>query len=221
MEFLKAILGDELYGQVAEKLKGTEVKLVDLKTGDYVKKEKFETMETERNNLQKQLTDANAEIEGFKSMNIDEVKKAAADWETKYNKAVEDSQKAIDDMKYQAALKDALSGEKFSSPYARDGIIAELTAMKLPLENNQIMGLADALKAKKEACPDAWLSEDNSPVPNLGGAGMGSGGKPDVNLSQYAGKTAAELMQIANADPTKEASILNYIKEAFTPQKKE
>lgn len=44
MEFLKPMLGDELYDQMAQKLEGSGVKLADLSTGNYVGKEKFDAL---------------------------------------------------------------------------------------------------------------------------------------------------------------------------------
>ena len=191
MDFLKEHLGEELYGQVSEKLKDTKIKLADISTGTYVSKDKFTTLETEKNNLTAQLTEANKEIEGFKSLDIEGVKKAAAEWETKYNKAQEESAAKIQDMEYTSVLKDSLSGEKFSSVYARDGVMNELRSKKLPLENGKIMGLDDALKAIKEAQPTAWTTEEQSPPPNLKGAGMGTGGSPPVLPTEKAEALAA------------------------------
>ena len=42
MEFLKTVLGDELYAQVETKLKGFNVKLADLSSGAYVSKPKYD-----------------------------------------------------------------------------------------------------------------------------------------------------------------------------------
>jgi hypothetical protein len=58
MEFLKEALGDELYNQVAAKLKGNDkIKLANLADGGYVGKEKFDASETTVADLRKQLTD--------------------------------------------------------------------------------------------------------------------------------------------------------------------
>lgn len=44
MEFLKEILGEELYAQVAAKLEGNKtVKLANLASGEYVSKAKYES----------------------------------------------------------------------------------------------------------------------------------------------------------------------------------
>lgn len=49
MEFLKPILGDELYAQVEAALKGNDkIKLVNLADGGYVAKDKFDKADTDR-----------------------------------------------------------------------------------------------------------------------------------------------------------------------------
>jgi hypothetical protein len=56
MEFLKDVLGEELYNQVAEKLKGNEkIKLANLAEGQYVDKKKFDEADTERKRLADEL----------------------------------------------------------------------------------------------------------------------------------------------------------------------
>lgn len=44
-----------------------------------------EALTVEKSNLEAKLSDANTQIQGFKDMDIEGIKKAAGDWETKYN----------------------------------------------------------------------------------------------------------------------------------------
>ena len=45
----------------------------------------IQTLTTERDGLKTQLDEANKTIKSYADMDIDGIKKAAADWETKYN----------------------------------------------------------------------------------------------------------------------------------------
>ena len=65
MEFLKNILGEELYRQVETKVneynansenKDKQVKIVDLSSGKYVSKEKYDTLQTTLNNANAEIT---------------------------------------------------------------------------------------------------------------------------------------------------------------------
>lgn len=58
MDFLKQYLGDELYAQLEEKLKGNDkVKLANLADGGYVAKKKYDDLETAKNGLQDTITE--------------------------------------------------------------------------------------------------------------------------------------------------------------------
>lgn len=71
MEFLKTILGDELYAQVetavnaynsTKEHKANPLKLADLSTGEYVGKGKYDSLSTEKNSLSEQLKTAQGTI---------------------------------------------------------------------------------------------------------------------------------------------------------------
>lgn len=71
MEFLKAILGEELYAQVetavnaynsAEDHRANPIKLANLSTGEYVGKGKYDSLFTEKNSLTEQLKTAQETI---------------------------------------------------------------------------------------------------------------------------------------------------------------
>ena len=65
MEFLKEILGEELYAQVAAKLEGNkDVKLANLASGDYVSKAKYESdMQAKETRIQ-ELTQSVKDFDG-------------------------------------------------------------------------------------------------------------------------------------------------------------
>jgi hypothetical protein len=80
MEFLKSILGEELYKQVADAIsthngkpenKDKQVKLADLGSGQYVDKGKYDTAVAEKENLAGQIKTLNATIGDLKKNNAD------------------------------------------------------------------------------------------------------------------------------------------------------
>ena len=67
-EYLKPFFegGPLSFEQLTEKLDGAEgVKLVNLKDGGYVGKDKFDALEAKVGGLQSQLTEANGKLEGY------------------------------------------------------------------------------------------------------------------------------------------------------------
>lgn len=138
------------------------------------------TLTTERDGLKTQLETANTTIQSYKDMDIDGIRKAAADWETKYNT---DTQKLKDDLaaaNYGFAVKEAVSGLKFSSESAKKAFVADLTEKKLTLQDGKLLGLEDFTKAYQEADPGAFVPEDDDHTPifsrGTGGGGNAGGG---------------------------------------------
>ena len=80
MDFLKEILGEELFAQVAEKInahngneanKGNQIKIGNLGGGDYVSKAKHDALQAMFDNQGQELTAANGLIEGFRKSQKD------------------------------------------------------------------------------------------------------------------------------------------------------
>lgn len=120
MEFLKSILGDELYNQFAEKIntfngdeKNTnKIKLGNLGSGEYVSKGKYEALEMALNGKNTELETANGLIAELKkgSKGNEELQGKIAN----YEKTVADLQKQLADTKLKSAIKVALLEEKAS-----------------------------------------------------------------------------------------------------------
>lgn len=116
LEFLKAILGDELFAQVTEKInahngneanKDKQIKLANLTDGGYVSKDKYSSLETDHNSKLDELKKAN-EL-------ITQLKKSAGNDEAIQNK-IKDYEQQIKDLqaenlqiRTENALKFALS----------------------------------------------------------------------------------------------------------------
>ncbi len=119
MEFLKELLGEELYNQVAEKVnahngnednKDKQIKLANLATGEYVGKGKYDA-------LNELLTGKNTELETANGL-IAELKKGTKGNEelqskiAAYDTQVADLQAQLQETKLKSAIKVALMSEK-------------------------------------------------------------------------------------------------------------
>lgn len=78
MEFLKKLLGDDLYSQLETKIneynstktdKEKQIKLADIGSGNYVEKNEYEALNGQLNGKQTELETANALIEDLKKGN--------------------------------------------------------------------------------------------------------------------------------------------------------
>jgi len=119
MEFLKEILGDELYAQVEEKInahngneanKDKQVKLGNFESGEYVNKYKYMDLETALKGKETELGEANKLIETLKkaTKGDEELQGKIAAYDTQ----VAELQKELADTKLNSALKVLLLSEK-------------------------------------------------------------------------------------------------------------
>ncbi len=118
MEFLKDILGDELYKQVEAKInqhngaegnKEKQIKIGNLGAGEYVSKLKYSDLESQLTGKSKELESANKLISELKKSTSDDEKLQTkiADYEAQ----VEDLQKELAEIKLKSAVKVALLSE--------------------------------------------------------------------------------------------------------------
>ena len=172
MEFLKEILGEELYSQAKEKVdsynkehKDKPIKIANLGEGNYISKDKFDSKENEVNTLKKQVEDANNEIKSYKDMDIEGIKKSASDWETKYNDLVnsqkEEKEKSIKEERVNAFF----NGVEFSSESAKAGVISEFNKkdFKYDEDSKKFQGASEWLEDYKKKDVGAFKSSVANP----------------------------------------------------------
>lgn len=178
MDFLKEVLGEEMYSQFTEKVssynsdeknKDNQVKIGNLGSGNYVGKEKFDAKETEIAGLKEQLNNANAEIQSYKDMDIDSIKQSVSDWENKYNKDTQELQDKLAQKDYEYKVKEKVSNLKFTSESAKKSFVADLIAKNLKLENDTILGFDDFVQTYKQTDPNAFESDKKPPQFSNGG----------------------------------------------------
>lgn len=216
-EYLKKLFGEPKEGEEAPAMTyaqleaaidaDKDISLVNLKAGGYVSQEKLNAKITELNGVKQQLEDANAEIQSYKDMDIEGIKQAATDWETKYNadtKALQDQLAA----QTKAHAEDMLlSGYKFSSVAAKNGILAEVRAKDFKIDDNgTVLGgkeFIEGLMANDDYKGAFVIEQPKDPDPeppkpkftNTDPAGSGAGGNGGKKM------TLAEAMKYKNEHP--------------------
>ena len=125
-----------------------------------------------------QLAKAQETIKGFEGQDIEGVRKAAKDWEDKYNQAIADHKKAMDDRDFSDRLNEAITKAKGRNAKA---IQALLDVEKLKGSKDQATDINTALEALKKESGYLFENEQNPP-PYAGGTGSnGAGGMYDSN----------------------------------------
>ena len=173
MEFLKEIYGDQslTYDQLAEKVGAKKMKLADLSGGAYVGKDKFETLQTDRDNLKKMLAEANAKLEGFDP-----------EWKTKADQAQADADAKVAKIKRDYLYRDKVSGIKFSSESAKKAFLTDLESKSLPVQDDQVLGFDEFVKSYKDADPNAFAPEKAVPTVTIPGKGTAPQGTAQSTL---------------------------------------
>lgn len=146
-------------------------------------KQALTALETERDGLKEQLTDAQKSIQSYKDMDIDSIQKAAADWEAKYNTDTKALQDKLSAQAYHHAVEKIASAERFSSAAARKAFVADLTAKELKLEGEKLIGYDDFRKTYQETDPDAFAPADDGGNPPPHVVARTSGGESGGALS--------------------------------------
>lgn len=164
MDFLKEILGEELFGQVTEKVnahngneanKDKQIKIANLGTGEYVGKGKYDA-------LNELLTGKQTELDTANNL-IAELKKGSKGNEelqgkiTQYETTVADLQKQLQETKVKSAIKVALLSEKaVDVDYLTFKLNEKLNEKGETLEldeNDNIKGWDDKLSGLKTQFP--------------------------------------------------------------------
>ena len=131
---------------------------------------------TERDGLKKQLEDANAQIEGFKALDIEGVKKAADEWKAKAEQAQKDAEAQIKALKFDHALDQALAGAKAKNIKAVKALLS-MEGLKLNDADGSIIGLKEQLE--KIQAENDYLFESDQPAPKIV-----AGGQNNKSLAQ-------------------------------------
>lgn len=119
----------------------------------------------DKENLQKQIDDANKEIQSYKDMDIDSIKKSAEDWKTKYEE-MEANQKAEKEKSIRTERTNAFFNDiKFASESAKAGVIAKFNEkdFKYDEESKKFLGATEWLNDLKEKDSGAFLSDVANP----------------------------------------------------------
>lgn len=152
MEFLKDYLTEETFAKVKEELDGKDVKLANLKSGEYVSKDKYTALETSNENLKSQLI--------AKSSAYDELMAKAGDNEalkTEIENLKASTKAELDNTtnQYEAKLKDAAIKSELIKAKARDvkDIIGQLNIENISYKDDTLTGLNEQIETLKENKP--------------------------------------------------------------------
>lgn len=167
MDFLKEILGDELYAQVETAInahngkpenKDQQIKIADLGKGEYVSKAKYSTLDSENQTNISKLTEANNLIESLKkSAKGDEQLQGQV---TEYQNKVQQLEAELAETKVNAAIKVGLLAENATDvDYLTFKLKEKGETIELDEQGN-IKGWSDKVAALKTQLPTMFKNAE-------------------------------------------------------------
>lgn len=206
MEFLKQILGEELYAKVAEKVnafngdevnKDKQIKIANIGGGDYVGKGKYDALQALLDGKTNELTTANNLIEDLKKSN-----KGNEDLQTKittYEGQVEKLQQELEQTKLDNAIQIALLEAKVTDVDYMTFKLKEKGEVKLD-ENGKIKGWEETLKGLQTQFPNQFESSSQKKIEEhkLDNPQDNDGG---MTKAEFLKKPYGERVQFAQENP--------------------
>lgn len=207
MDFLKEILGEELFAQVAEKInahngneanKDKQIKIANLGGGDYVSKAKHDALQAEFDSKNQELTAANGLIDGFKKSQKDN--EAIQGQITTYQDQVKQLQAQLVQTQIDSGLKIAFMEAGgtdidfliWKAKQGNDGKPLELA------EDGKIKGIDDLISGLKTSAPSHFkkaggfrVDENSLPEARTGG----------MTRAEFMRKPYAERAAFASENP--------------------
>ncbi len=167
MDFLKPVFDDKAltYDQLTEKLAAAkDIKLANLAGGGYVVREKLSAKESEVEGLKKQLEAANKQIDEFKGMDIDGIRRAADEWKQKAEKAEKDAADKLAAAEFDRQLESAITAAKGRNAKAIRSLL-DIDALRASKDQSQdIRSAIEAVKAEND-----YMFDSATPTPRIAG----------------------------------------------------
>lgn len=131
------------------KLNGLAIKAVQ---------EKNTALEQEVADTKQLLETANTKIEGFADLDVDKIKKEAEDYKTALEKTKLENEARINELKYEAKVKDYLQNYKFASERVKNSIYNDIKSKEFKLEGDKLLGVEEYLKDLQTNEPESFAT---------------------------------------------------------------
>lgn len=127
--------------------------------------EKTSNLEVELEQYKTTSEEANAEIEKYKSMDLEGIQRSAEEWKQKYESFQSESKKQKKELEqqmqrkeYELSAREFLNQDqyRFSSEFAKKAFLNDFIAKGLKLEEGKFLGAEDYIKQFKESNPGVF-----------------------------------------------------------------
>lgn len=191
MEFLKKLFADGAltWEQFKEAVK--DMKLVDLKQGEYVSKDKFENLLDEKNGLKEQLEERDGQLAELKKLDPEKLQNRIAELENDNSKAKEEFERKLHESKVNSAIDLALNKASAKNLKAVKALLNVDIEKAEFGEDGSLNGLSEIINGLRES--DSYLFDDDSS--SKGGFKGGEPSQSDPNPAPAEPKTYADFVK--------------------------
>ncbi len=116
-------------------------------------------LEAERDNWKQKAEDAEETLKKFEGIDPEKVQAELTDWKRKAEDAEKDYAAKLAQRDFEDALKEEISGYKFTSEFAKSAVIEEIKKSGLKVKDGKILGLSDLIAQMKEKDSSAFVDE--------------------------------------------------------------
>lgn len=131
-------------------------------------KAKLTSIEVDAKTARDQLAEANKQIEDFKKMDVDGIKKAADEWKVKYDQTIEKHANEEKQRLFDTALESGLKAAKAKNPLAVKGLL-DLNGLKYNEADKSLIGLKEQIEKIKPENDYLFESTEQTPKIVTGG----------------------------------------------------
>ena len=196
MEFLKEILGEDLYNQVKTKVssynekadKDKRISIANVNGDEYVTKAKYSQLETDLDNTKTSLSTAQNTIEDLKKTNGNnaELQQKISNYETEKANLEAKHKETTERLIKESAIKDALYNEKAKHP---ELLLGKFDLSKILLDEKGekvVSGIEDQIKTNKETYKDLF-GEVETTKPPYHYTPQGGNSNPNSGATDFVG----------------------------------
>lgn len=112
------------------------------------------------NDLTAKLEDANNKLAEFSKVDINALTSERDSYKTQYEQALKDKDTAVESVRREAALDSILSGHKFTSDFARNGIKSLILEKDLKFNDGKFEGIDDVMNTLITEHSDAFVQSN-------------------------------------------------------------
>jgi len=158
-------------------------------------KQKITAKQTELDGVKTQLSEANKQIESFKSMDVEGIKKAADDYKTKFEEAEKNHKAEIDKITYNSTAEKFIDSLKPKDNLSKSAILAEFTKKEFKIDGDTFQGAKEWAEQFKKDNAAHFLAGDGTVTTVSSGGGHGDPLAGDIDKFVASAMKGAGVVQ--------------------------